>query len=184
MSSSKGTDSDAIRTRRGMTTLGQSIGRVTSPAMRRRGFAEAAIITGWDTIVGHPLCEHTQPSRIAFPRGERLGGTLHLLVSGAFAPDVQHLAPQIIDRINGHFGYGAIARIELHHGRLTPPDHRRQAPAAPPPEPPAALREAIARVDDEKLGAALDRLARAREAAAARKNDSPAPRRRRRGGES
>jgi hypothetical protein len=157
-----------IRKRRGMTTLGQSIGRVASPALRKRGFAEAAIITAWDTIVGRPLCEHTQPSRIVFPRGQRLGGTLHLLVSSAFAPDVQHLAPQIIERINGHFGYGAIARLELHHGRLNPAEHSAALHAAPAPEPPPALRDAIARVSDVRLGTALDRLARAREAAACR----------------
>ena len=157
----------AIKARRGMTTLGQSIGRVTSPAMRRRGFAEAAIITNWPAIVGRPLCEHTQPSRIVFPRGERLGGTLHLLVSGAFAPDVQHLAPQIIERINGHFGYGAIARIELHHGRIDGPDHS-PAEDTPAPEPPAEVKAAIGKVADEGLATALDRLARARQAAESR----------------
>jgi hypothetical protein len=157
----------AVRTRRGLTTLGRSIDRIASPAMRRRGFAEATIITGWDTIVGRPLCEHTQPSRIVFPRGQRHGGTLHLLVSGAFAPDVQHLAPQIIERINGHFGYGAIARLELHHGRLNPAEHGAALRAAPAPEPPPALCAAIARVGDERLGTALGRLARARESARA-----------------
>jgi hypothetical protein len=172
-------DEGAVRKRRGMTTLGRSIDRIASPALRRRGFAQAAIITGWDTIVGRPLCEHTQPSRIVFPRGQRHGGTLHLLVSGAFAPDVQHLAPQIIERINGHFGYGAIARLELHHGRLHPAGHRAAARAAPAPEPPPSLRAAIARVGDERLGSALDRLARAREAArAADDNESGAARRR------
>ncbi|MGE0651557.1 MAG: DUF721 domain-containing protein [Alphaproteobacteria bacterium] len=160
-------DDGAVRKRRGMTTLGQSIGRVASPALRKRGFAEAAIITGWATIVGRPLCEHTQPSRIVFPRGQRHGGTLHLLVSGAFAPDVQHLAPQIIERINGHFGYGAIARLELHHGRLNPVEHRTARRGAPVPEPPPALRAVIARTGDKRLGTALDRLARAREAARA-----------------
>lgn len=160
-------DHGALRKRRGMTTLGQSIGRIASPSLRRRGFAQAAIITGWDTIVGRPLCEHTQPSRIVFPRGQRHGGTLHLLVSGAFAPDVQHLAPQIIERINGHFGYGAIARLELHHGRLHPVPHSAAKHPGPAPEPPPALRAAIARIGDERLVGALERLARAREAARA-----------------
>lgn len=164
-----------VTARRGLATLGQSVGRVTTPAMRRRGFAEATIITNWPAIVGRPLCEHTQPSRIVFPRGERVGGTLHLLVSGAFAPDVQHLAPQIIDRINGHFGYGAVARIELHHGRLDPPEHghdRIVAGIEPAPE----VTAAIGQVGDERLAAALDRLARARAAALARPPGKGKPR--------
>lgn len=169
----------AVTARRGMTTLGQSIGRVASPAMRRRGFAEAAIITNWPAIVGRPLCEHTQPSRIVFPRGERQGGTLHLLVSGAFAPDVQHLSPQIIERINGHFGYSAIARIELHHGRLDTPEHGRATTPVAGREPPPELKAVIDKVADERLAAALDRLVRARAAA----QDRPARKARPRPGE-
>lgn len=151
--------------RRGMTTLGQSVNRVTTPAMRRRGFAEAAIVTDWPTIVGRPLCDYTRPSRIAFQRGERTEGTLHLVVAGAFAPDVQHLAPQIMERINAHFGYRAVARMELHHGRVAPPD-RDETPDTPAPPPSPAIAEAIGRVEDETVRAALDRLARARAKAA------------------
>lgn len=153
--------------RRGITTLGQSVNRVTTPAMRRRGFAEATIVTDWATIVGRPLCDHTRPSRIVFARGERTEGTLHLVVSGAFAPDVQHLAPQIIERINGHFGYRAIARMQLHHGQVVPPDHAPEAPAETP-EPAPELAAAIGKVDEGPLRDALDRLARAREGARTR----------------
>ncbi|HEX9809559.1 MAG TPA: DUF721 domain-containing protein [Alphaproteobacteria bacterium] len=156
-------------TRRGLATLGQSVGRVTTPAMRRRGFAEAAIVTDWETIVGRPLADHTRPDRVTFPRGGRRDGTLHLLVTSAFAPEVQHLAPEIIERINGHFGYGAIARLELHHAPIVAPDRRAAAAReteAPDPDP--ALAAAIAAVGEERLGAALGRLARARAGAAAR----------------
>lgn len=146
--------------RRGMGTLGQRLGRVTGRALGRRGFAQAAIITDWATIVGRPLADHSQPSRIVFPRGERVGGTLHLRVSGAFAPEVQHLAPQIIERINAHFGYGAVARLELHHGYAPPQPAPRAAEtdAEPAPE----VTAAIGKVADAELRDALDRLARAR----------------------
>ncbi len=163
--------------RRGMTTLASSVNRVTTPAMRRRGFAEAAIVTDWPTIVGRPLSDHTRPSRIVFARGERAEGTLHLVVSGAFAPEVSHLAPQIIERINAHFGYRAVARMELHHGRVTPPE---AGAGEPPPavEPAPAVTAAIDRVADDGVRAALGRLARAREGAAVRARGVPArPRR-------
>ncbi len=154
--------------RRGMTTLGQSVNRVTTPALRRRGFAEAAIVTDWPTIVGRPLCDHTRPSRIVFPRGERLEGTLHLVVTGAFAPEVQHLAPQIIERINGHFGYRAIARMELHHGRVVPREGAGAVPDDAGVEPGPAVTEAIGAVGEGPLKDALTRLARARAAAEAK----------------
>jgi hypothetical protein len=156
-------------TRHGMRTLGHSVTRISSPVMRRRGFAEAAILTNWDSIVGQQLADHSQPSRIVFPRGERAGGTLHLRVSSAFAPDIQHLSPQIIERINGHFGYAAIARLELHQGWVTAPDRRQPAPETDtPPAPNPSLTEAIAKVDGEELGAALERLAEARARALAK----------------
>jgi hypothetical protein len=151
------------KARRGLATLGQSVDRIATPAMRRRGFAGAAIATHWQEIVGRPLSDHSQPFRIVFPRGERRGGTLHLTVSGAFAPEVQHLSPQIIERINGYFGYGAVDRLELHHGRVT-----RKTPKAAPAQdsgtasarpPDARLTAAIAKVDDQDLRAALTRLA-------------------------
>ena len=150
-----------VKARRGLTTLGQSLNRVTSASMRRRGFAEAAIVTRWPEIVGRPLSDHSRPFRIVFPRGARRGGILHLTVSGSFAPDFAHLSPQIIDRINGYFGYGAVDRLELHHGRIAykapagakAPDHG----AGTPPD--ADLVATIAKVEDSDLRAALTRLA-------------------------
>lgn len=168
---------DSAAPRRGMGTLGQRLGKVAGNALRRRGFAEATIITDWATIVGKALADNSQPSRIVFPRGTRAGGTLHLRVSGAFAPEVQHLAPQIIERINGHFGYGAVARIELHHGFTPPPPKEQHENSTAEPAP--AVRDAIARVEDPVLAGALERLARARARAPAQPRRSPPPRGRR-----
>ncbi|MDX1484660.1 MAG: DUF721 domain-containing protein [Alphaproteobacteria bacterium] len=154
------------RRRRGLATLGQSVERITTTTMRRRGFAEAAIATRWQEIVGRPLGDHSRPFRVVFPRGARRGGTLHLTVSGAFAPEIQHLAPQIIERINGFFGYGAVDRLELHHGRVDAspapaPTAETQAPV-PPPAADAEADAAIDKVEDEALRSALRRLAGAR----------------------
>lgn len=160
-SSFKGTRESQTPARRGLATLGQSVNLVTSPALRRRGFAEAAIVTRWDEIVGRPLSDHCRPFRVVFPRGQRLDGTLHLTVTGAFAPEVQHLAPQIVERINTYFGYGAVKRLELHHGRVDAKPRRKAGEDAggKATEPDGALAAAIAKVDDEDLRAALARLA-------------------------
>ncbi|MDH3240494.1 MAG: DciA family protein [Alphaproteobacteria bacterium] len=161
------------KTRRGLTTLGQSVDRVTGPALRRRGFAEAAIVTRWDEIVGRPLCDHSRPFRVVFPRGERRGGTLHLTVSGAFAPEVEHLSPQIIERINIYFGYRAVEQLRLHHGRISPRPTAGK-PAAGDPAAAAAPDNAVKRrlqgVADPGLRAALTRLAGARAADRAKKD--------------
>lgn len=160
--------SSGRKSRRGLSTLGQCVNRITAPALRRRGFAEAAIVTRWDEIVGRPLCDHSQPSRVVFPRGQRRDGVLHLVVTGAFAPEVLHLAPQIVERINVFFGFPAVARLQLHHGPVSArhaADRSGQRAAsgpelASPPDP--GLDAVIAAVQDDSLKSALDRLVKSR----------------------
>ncbi|BBK45164.1 hypothetical protein STVA_51840 [Allostella vacuolata] len=98
------------------------------PVFTRYGFAVAAILTDWRTIVGQPLADHTLPERLAFPAGQRRDGTLHLRVESAWALEVQHLSHRIVERINAHFGFRAVARMTLRQGPMPP------RPARPPPE--------------------------------------------------
>jgi hypothetical protein len=59
----------------------------------------------------------------------RLGATLVLRVEGAHALDVQYRARQIIERINGYFGYAAVAALRV----IQAPVHARaQAPGLTP----------------------------------------------------
>jgi hypothetical protein len=51
--------------------------------------------------------------RLVFAKGERLDATLHIRVTGPLALELQHLAPVVIERINGYFGYRAVARLAL-----------------------------------------------------------------------
>jgi hypothetical protein len=68
-----------------------------------------------------------------------MDGTLTLKVQSSQATRLQHLEPQLIERINGYFGYRAIARLRLLHGAAPAsgePDARPEAPAqAPAPHP-------------------------------------------------
>jgi hypothetical protein len=105
------------------------------------------------------MATHTMPLRIDFPRGERSGGVLVIRVgSSAFAPQLQHLEPLVVERVNRHFGYGAVARIKIRQG----PVAVRTTPPPPPPPPPVSAegRTALDRVEDPELRAALEGLAR------------------------
>ncbi len=144
----------------GMVAVAVPVERVTRPVFGRHGFVNGALVVDWAAIVGSAVASHTLPMRIKFPPKARAEGTLVVKVaSSAFATELQHLEPLILERINGYFGYRAVARLNLRHGPLPP----RRA-AAPPPEPdpasapPAAA--ALARVDDPELRAALERLGR------------------------
>lgn len=144
--------------------MGVLLPRVAAPAFAKRGFTEAAIVTDWAQIVGSDLAAHSAPERIVFPRGKRQGkrrggGALRLRVAGGIAVELQHLEPEIVERINGYFGFPAVERLVLLQGPLP----LLQEPA---PRPPRALSQAakgaleteLSVVEDETLRAALRSL--------------------------
>ena len=142
--------------RKGLRSLAATLPPITAPIFKTRGFAEAGILTDWPAIVGEMLGRRTAPERIAFPRGDKRGGTLHVTCESAFAPELQHLSPQVIERINGYFGYPAVAQLKILQGRVV----QRAKTAKKPPLPAKGLAEAAPPYDDEAdpLAAALDRL--------------------------
>ena len=90
-------------------------------------------------------------------------GTLHVRIdSGSLAIELQHLEPLLIERINGYFGYRAVARLKLLQGPLS---KRRKAspPAARALEPgeEEELVRHLCAVDDPELRQALESLGRA-----------------------
>jgi hypothetical protein len=113
---------------------------LTRRALGKHGFSSATLISDWSLIVGPELAATCQPVKLAFARGGRDGGVLHLNVSGGAALELQHIAPQIVERINGHLGYHAIDRLKLVHapmprGRGSRARRPRTAGVAPPADP-------------------------------------------------
>lgn len=151
------------RTRTGRTaTLTTLVRRLTRPLFGKRGFADGRVVADWAEIVGPLLARSCLPLRIAYPLGARTDGTLHLKVApGGFATELQHIEPVLIERINGHFGYRAVARLRLVQGPLPPPP---PDPEAAPPldaEAEARLENALEGVQDPALRARLESLGRA-----------------------
>ncbi|MGQ0662043.1 MAG: DciA family protein [Pseudomonadota bacterium] len=150
-----------------LRALGATLPKVTRAAFARRGRAFATLIAEWNAIVGPALAEVAVPERLlpaAKGAGEP-GGVLSVRVSGAAALELQHLAPQILERVNVFLGTRAVARLKLIQapipGRAGSPVPARQLGAAEE----AAVAEAVARVADPGLQAALARLGRALAAA-------------------
>jgi hypothetical protein len=86
---------------------------------------------------------------------------LHIRVSGALALELQHLQPQVIERINGYFGYRAITRIALQQGPIRARKPAARPRATPPSEEDAeALAAQLEGVADDDLRQALDALGR------------------------
>ena len=134
------------------------ISGIVGEAFRRRGFTEPALATAWRAIVGEETADHAVPLKISFPRGARSGGTLHIRVEGAYATDLQHNTPRVIERLNGFYGYAAIARLALHQGPM-----RTDAPGAassptgekPRDRPPTGSGPEVQGIGDPRLREAL-----------------------------
>jgi hypothetical protein len=54
--------------------------------------------------VGPRYADVSTPESIRFPAGKRSEGVLNLMVDGAHAPMMQHVAPAIVERVNRFFG--------------------------------------------------------------------------------
>jgi hypothetical protein len=103
---------EQIRRGGGLRRLPDLLRRMLEPAARRRGLAEAKLLTDWPTVVGPLLATRCRPIRLS-QRSGGPGGVLVLHVAGAAALELQHSEPQILERINGYFGYGAVGRLRL-----------------------------------------------------------------------
>jgi hypothetical protein len=139
---------------RAISDLVPEIGRT---AFRKFGFIQSSVVSRWREIVGDRLADVTQPAMIRFPAGQKAGGTLHLTISGAHAPMLQHVAPDIIAAVNRFFGYAAIAQVRMTHGQVTP-----AAPVQPPAmlKPvPAELGDSLRDIGDPELRTVLERMA-------------------------
>ena len=147
----------------GVRALAALLPKLAAPAMRKRGFTEAAMLMRWGDIVGPGLAADAVPDRLAFPRGRNGGATLHVRVAGAAALELQHLAPQIIERINVFFGYSAVARLALVQGPIAPPPARAETePLAPVTADRAeAIDRSAADIADPALRTAIAGLGRA-----------------------
>ncbi len=127
-------------------------------------FAEAGLIADWQSVVGDHLARICLPRRLKFPnRAKRLGGTLTLRVESGHALALQHLEPQLIERINAYLGFAAVARLQLQQGPLPGPVEKSSGPRRPLSEAETrALAARVGVVEDEELRQALMKLGNAR----------------------
>lgn len=136
--------------------------QVGRTAFRRFGFVQSSVVTRWPEIVGAHHARVCAPEAIRFPPGEKADGILQLVVLPAHAPLIQHVIPEIMERVNRFFGYKAVARVKLRQGVVQPPAATAR-PAAPPSLKPVPIElgESLRDIGDPELRTVLESLARA-----------------------
>ena len=143
---------------RAVSDLMPEIGRA---AFRRFGFVQSSIVSRWDEIVGPRYADVSTPESIRFPLGKKSDGTLELVVEGAHAPMMQHVVPEIVDRVNRFFGYSAVARVKIRQGVVRKKTPQPTAKAAPMLKPVSfELGDSLREIGDPELQAVLDSLAK------------------------
>lgn len=149
--------------------LAELVGSLVTPACRRRGVASAALMLDPADVFGERFAKSAAIERIVWPKGAKLdnestGATLVVRADAAAAIALQHVAPQVIERVNVLIGWPAVARLRVTQtrgrARRDPPS---LAPVPPPPPPRDEAREAaiaatLEGVEHPKLKAALSRL--------------------------
>ncbi len=126
-------------------------------AFKRFGFVQSALVTRWPEIVGARWAAASNPESLRFPSGKRADGVLTIVVRGAHAPMMQHIAPEIIERVNRFFGYVAVARLTIRQGEVAKPMPRSAPPSLKPA--PAEVGEGLKVIADPELRAVLESLA-------------------------
>ena len=143
----------AIKERRaGGRPLARLIPGLTRQAFADRGFHEATILADWSAIVGTELagkCAAIQLGR---------DGALVVRADGPTAMALQHMEPQILDRIATYFGFRAVKRLTLRQGPVVSRQQMKHTAQVDCPPPSVSLERAVDDVPDEGLRQALLRL--------------------------
>lgn len=109
---------------KGPTALEAFVDDCLAPSLKAKGFSSSAITLNWDEIAGASLAGWSEPATLKWPprppgapEGDaKRGATLVVRVEGAFALEMQHMAPQIIQRVNGFLGWRCVDKLQLLQG--------------------------------------------------------------------
>lgn len=137
--------------------LSELLPDIGGAAFRRFGFVQSAIVSRWPDIVGERWAGVSAPESLRFPPGKKADGTLTLVVRGAHAPTMQHITPEIAERVNRFFGYTAVARVTIRQGEVAPRAVRRTLTTPAPA--PAEMGRGLKAINDPELRAVLESLA-------------------------
>ncbi len=97
---------DSTRHVYGPRPVGALMPGLTRAAFKARSPAAAAIMADWPLMVGPRLAVKTAPRRLQ-------GGTLLIGCAGPVAMELQHVAGEIIQRINVAVGRDAVQRLRF-----------------------------------------------------------------------
>ena len=156
----KSTDKAGKRRNRAVG-VSEALEATLDPVLRKRGFANRALLDQWAVIAPKPYGDLTRPDRLFWPRSEaREGGAvLYLRVADGHQLAVAHEGAAIARAVNRYFGYVLVSAVKLSVEPFRP--HSDAAGKSETPIPEEILKEVEMTVDevsDAGVREALTRL--------------------------
>jgi hypothetical protein len=155
---------------KGAMQISEAANRLMDPVLARKAGINTALIGSWDEIVGTDFADCTRPEKITWPRrnSEMAGeearvepGVLTIACEGARALFLAHAQGELIQRINGFFGYPAIRQVRIVQKPVAVQQKYRRKPKPLNAAENARLSSMTGEIEHEALKQALDRLGRA-----------------------
>ncbi len=153
--------------RKGAQQISEVANDLIDPVLAKRAGINTMLLGSWDEIAGSAFAECSRPEKIAWPRrvtemasedGGHQPGTLTIACEGSRALFLSHQQGELIQRINGFFGFPAIRQVRIVQKPVTPPARRRRAPRPLTGEAARHLDDLVEGIEGDALKAALKRL--------------------------
>lgn len=156
--------------RKGAMQIAEAANRLMDPVLQRKAGINTALLGSWDEIAGADFADCSRPEKITWPRrnSEMFGdsggmepGVLTIACEGARALFLVHAQGELIQRINGFFGFPAIRQIRIVQKPVTQHIRARKRLRALSPGEKSHLDELTSGIESEQLKAAVERLGKA-----------------------
>jgi len=136
----------------GLAPLIKEVREITKPILGMRGFAEVDILSHWTDIIGEDLARGIRPEKLVFEKNKRTDGTLYVKsAGGAFAMLFEFQKGQVVERINGFFGYPAVTQVKIRQGSLRLDKNDRVEKTQLSKDQEKQLRKKVAGISDDDL---------------------------------
>ena len=96
----------------GLRPFGNTLPRGVKGILKKNGYNYSEIISKWNLLVGKDISNCCYPKSIKMSQSSR-NGTLILSVERGNEINVEYSKKEIIDKVNGYFGYKLISKIRL-----------------------------------------------------------------------
>ncbi|WP_026612873.1 DUF721 domain-containing protein [Ensifer aridi] len=154
------------KARRGVVQISEVANGLIDPVLAKRAGINTMLLGSWDEIAGQEFADCTRPEKIAWPRraseigaeGGYQPGVLTIACEGARALFLTHAQGELIQRINGFFGFHAIGQVRIVQKPVSAPPKRKGRPRPLAGEAARRLEAMVEGIESEALKTALTRL--------------------------